>query len=719
MLFNLNLEIGYTSEEDNIYEDFFAPALSSSVQYKRAVGYFSPAAILNATSAISQFIENEGKIQLIFAKLVSTSDFEALKHSLDHKLTNENFVSFSDLLESHENSLLSYRIKVLAYLFHHKKLELKVAIRPKGMFHQKIGILRDKEGNEVSFSGSMNETIAGLDPEYNSEEITVFKSWDEGQKPFVKKHARDFEKLWRNEASDKTVVCEFPEVLKSDLNIIAKQLDQTPISDEEATKVREFLANRRTRQQIGPRVPEKINGYPFEIREHQRNALNKWKSNSYNGILELATGTGKTITSIYAATKLVSGNEGLVLVVAVPYTDLADQWCKELQLFSINALKCYGNRAQWESAASSYISRNIVEQKEFFAVVVVNKTLKSQAFQNVLSQLDMQKLIFVGDECHHHGSKSFKDKLPIEAKFKLGLSATPFDYMDEEKNDRLKSFYGERVYSYSLFKAVENKILTPYEYYPIPVILTAEETDEYHEITDKISRQMKYSGKSNLEDNTSLKALLMQRARLVGTAKNKLVELEKLVSKEPIAPHSLFYCSDGRVREDDQDTFAFTEEQLSEDLKQKDAVSRLLSSKRIPISPFTSDENRSQRKQILQSFKNSEIRALVAIRCLDEGIDVPACSTAYLLASSRNPRQFIQRRGRILRKSEGKEKAKIYDFVVVLPPDGTNNNGRTEDFLRNELVRVGEFAKHSLNHLSSLAPLQPWLDKYNLTHLTI
>ena len=718
MLQNFDLKIGYNSEDDNIYKDFFVPALSNSIVYKRAVGYFSPTAILNATSALSQFVENNGKIQLIFAKLVSITDFEALKSSLIYDLTDEDFVSFSDLLTNPE-SLLDYRIKVLAYLFHHKKLELKVAIRPKGMFHQKIGLLKDADGNKVSFSGSMNETIAGLDPEYNSEEITVFKSWEEGQKPFVEKHEKAFEQLWKNEASDRTIVCDFPEVLKSDLNIIAEQLNKTPSIQEEDTKVREFFVNQIARQRIGPRVPRTINGNPFEIRCHQRKALNEWKNNSYHGILELATGTGKTITSIYAATKIVSDNEGFTLIVAVPYTDLADQWCEELHLFGINALKCYGNKAQWESAASSYISRNIVEQKEFAAFVVVNKTLKSEAFQNVLSQLDEQKMIFVGDECHHHGSKSFKDKLPSKANFKLGLSATPFDYMDEEKNERLKSFYGEVVYSYSLFEAVEKRILTPYEYYPIPVILTAEETDEYHEITDKISRQMQFSGTSNLEDNTQLKALLMQRARLVGTAKNKLVELEKLIAKDPIAPHSLFYCSDGRVREDDQDTLAFSEEQLSEDLKQKDAVSRLLSSKRIPISPFTSDENRSQRKQILQSFKNSEILALVAIRCLDEGIDVPACSTAYLLASSRNPRQFIQRRGRILRRSEGKEKAKIYDFVVVLPPDGTHADGRTEDFLRNELVRVSEFARHSLNHLSSLAPLRPWLEKYNLTHIMI
>ena len=277
MLQNFDLKIGYNSEDDNIYKDFFVPALSNSIVYKRAVGYFSPTAILNATSALSQFVENNGKIQLIFAKLVSITDFEALKSSLIYDLTDEDFVSFSDLLTNPE-SLLDYRIKVLAYLFHHKKLELKVAIRPKGMFHQKIGLLKDADGNKVSFSGSMNETIAGLDPEYNSEEITVFKSWEEGQKPFVEKHEKAFEQLWKNEASDRTIVCDFPEVLKSDLNIIAEQLNKTPSIQEEDTKVREFFANQLPGQRIGPRVPRKINGNPFEIRCHQRKALNEWKT---------------------------------------------------------------------------------------------------------------------------------------------------------------------------------------------------------------------------------------------------------------------------------------------------------------------------------------------------------------------------------------------------------------------------------------------------------
>ncbi len=719
MLTSLSLETSYSSEEDNIYKDFFLPILSNSKEYKRAVGFFSPAVLLGATSAISQFIENDGRVQLIFAKLVSTQDFEAIKAGFYYEWEDEKSSNFSNILNDNQGSLLEYRIKVLAYLFSCKRLELKVAVRPKGMFHQKIGILIDAYGNRVSFNGSMNETISALDPEYNSEEITVFKSWEEGQKLYAEKHSKNFENLWNNKASETTVVCEFPEILENDLNIIAEQLEKTPVSEEEALKVEEFFASRRSASRISLSIPKEINGNTFEIRSHQSEALNNWKKNSYNGILELATGTGKTITSIYAATKLALKNEGLALVVAVPYTDLADQWCEELKLFGIHALKCYGATTKWLDTASSYISRNMLGQKEFIAIVVVNKTLKSDNFQSILSDLDARKLIFVGDECHHHGSKSFIEKLPINAKFKLGLSATPYDYMDEEKNERLRSFYGDVVYKYSLFEAVANKILTPYEYYPIPVVLTPNEADKYHEITDKISRQMNFSGSSSLEDNTPLKALFMQRARLIGTAEKKLEKLSQLLSEQPVASHSLFYCSDGRVRSEDREDRGFDHDQLVEDIKQKDAVSQLLRSKRIPISPFTADQSRSERQQILTSFKDSEVKALVAIRCLDEGIDVPACSTAYLLASSRNPRQFIQRRGRILRKSSGKEKAKIYDFVVLLPPDGINSTQRSEDFLRNELIRVADFAKHSLNHLTSVKPLQPWLQRYDLEHLVI
>ena len=708
----------YTSEEDNIYEDFYVPALSCAIEYKRAVGYFSLGVLLNSPTALSELVEKNSKIKIIFAKLVSHSDFEQIRGGLNYIFSDDEIPSFQSILAENKGNLLAYRVQVLAYLFKSGHLEIKIALRRNGIFHQKIGILEDANGDFLSFNGSMNETTSALDPNLNSEEITIFKSWEMGQREYVKKHQNDFEKLWRNESSKNTIVCELPEAIAQEFNLISSNQNFTPSGENERLLVDEYFRKSNLLNNFSPTIPSKLYGKDFKIREHQKNSLDFWKNNDWKGILELATGTGKTITAIYALTKIAKQIPGLSAIISVPYVDLADQWVAELKLFNIHAIKCYGSRETWQSKLSAYIVRNNIAQDEFVALVVVNKTLKSDNFQNLISDLDSKKTIFIGDECHHHSSKSFSDKLPNLAKFKLGLSATPFHYMDEEANDRLKKFYGNIVYSYSLYQAIDNGILTPYEYHPIPVILTPTEADEYHRLTEIISKNIAANGLGNSDQNEQLKSLLMRRARLVGTASNKLIELKKLISSQEVPKHSLFYCSDGQVSDEDIEDYSDEDAEKLE-IKQRTAVAKILRSKGVSASAFTATESRSQRTEILDNFKQGEVNSLIAIKCLDEGIDVPACTTAYLLASSRNPRQFIQRRGRILRRAEGKEKAVIYDFVVVLPPGEIGDDSKEAGFFKNELARVADFAKHSMNSLSSVEPLEFWLDKYDLYHLVV
>ena len=257
-------------------------------------------------------------------------------------------------------------------------------------------------------------------------------------------------------------------------------------------------------------------------------------------------------------------------------------------------------------------------------------------------------------------------KLLPGAKFRIGLSATPFHYLDDEANRRLSHVYDRSVSQYTLADAVRDKVLTPYEYHPVPVDLTKKEARDYIDLSDQIARTFSAAKKDMVGPNgQKLKYLLMRRARLIGAAENKMTELNCLLDQQQVAPHSLFYCSDGRTLSNDDDDDQHDAD--AAEVKQRHAVAQALIKRGVRVSPFTSDENRWQRREILRQFKRGETEAMVAIRCLDEGIDVPACRTAYLIASSRNPRQFIQRRGRILRRAEGKESATIYDFVVVLP----------------------------------------------------
>ena len=453
------------------------------------------------------------------------------------------------------------------------------------------------------------------------------------------------------------------------------------------------------------------------MRDHQLEALRAWAANGYNGILELATGAGKTITAIYAATRIAEANEGMALVVAVPYQDLADQWVAELAVFNIHAVRCFGSRADWEPVVQAYLRRNRGDQREFLAVVVVNKTLRTEHFQAFAGQLDHDRLLFIGDECHHHGASGFVGKLLPGARFRLGLSATPFHYMDEDANQRLRAVYDRSVFQYDLAAAVRDKVLTPYEYVPVPVELTDAEAQDYLDLSDQIARAF-MSAKSDMASagGERLKSLLMRRARLVGAAENKMVELERLLDRRQVERHSLFYCSDGRTLVDDEDGSHDDGGSSQAEMKQRHAVAQALLRRGVSVSPFTSDENRWQRREILRRFKDGETEAMVAIKCLDEGIDVPACRTAYLIASSRNPRQFIQRRGRILRRSPGKDHATIFDFVVVMPDGHTAVEEKAGDFLKNELGRVADFARNSLYPASSIEPLLPWLKRYDLEH---
>lgn len=718
MFRKLPLKANYSSETDNIYEDFFVPTLSESIVYKRAVGYFSLGVLLNVPTAMSRLVTANGRMEIIFGKLVAAADFDAIRDGLKNPWADGDLPSFQDIIERHQGSLLAYRVRLLAWLFASERLIMKVALRPEGLFHQKIAVLEDRVGDHISFSGSMNETVSALDPRYNSEEISVFCSWRPGQGEYVSSHREKFETLWSGATGSATIVTPLPEAIEAGLRFVADQFPEAPSTQGEDEAVRSFITAKVGAARLTPQVPAEFHGKPFAMRQHQLSALQKWAENDYNGILELATGAGKTITAIYAATRTIEQNEGMVLIVAVPYQDLADQWCEELRLFNIMPLRCYGSRVEWEPALRAYVGRNRDKQREFLAIVVVNRTLTSEHFQEHVSQLDPSRMFFIGDECHHHSAEGFEGKLFPKARFRIGLSATPFHYLDEERNVRLRAVYDKSVYRYTLADAVEDEVLTPYEYHPVPVELTEDEAVEYIDLSDQIARAFAAAqGKNSEGSKQKLTSLLMKRARLIGSAENKMKALEDLLqSLGEVEPYSLFYCGDGRTQFDASESDADRIEDEETLIKQRHAVSRLLQDHGVRVSPFTSDENRWQRREILSRFKNGETQALVAIRCLDEGIDVPACRTAFLIASSRNPRQFVQRRGRILRRSVGKDFAKIYDFVVVMPQSAITSDQSASDFLRAELGRVADFAQNSLYPTSSVEPILPWLRKYKLEH---
>ncbi len=309
---------------------------------------------------------------------------------------------------------------------------------------------------------------------------------------------------------------------------------------------------------------------------------------------------------------------------------------------------------------------------------------------------------------HHQNFQNIEEKfLPSgenglpSARYRMGLSATPEHYIDTDKNIRLNEFYGSIVHTYTLKQAIEDEVLTPYCYHPKLVELTDEEAEEFVELSDEIGQLWsRYNGKSE-DTNRHLKTLQMKRARLIGSATNKLPTLRNLLNSQNPTKHTLFYCSDGN----------------NEGQRQIEAVSELLHEIGWSLSRFTYRENKSERERILENFRGGIIDAMVAIKCLDEGIDIPACDSAYILASSQNPREFVQRRGRILRRAPGKEQAVIHDLIVTLPEDYLERTKYAKNQIKNELKRVATFSALSENRPETYETLAPVLRKYDLEYI--
>ncbi|MGO8104740.1 DEAD/DEAH box helicase family protein [Rhizobium leguminosarum] len=713
MLRDLALKSVYKSDTDNILVEFYVPALSLAYRYDRAVGFFSAAALNYAAQALSNFVKNDGQIRLVLGAFCEQDDLDAVLEGYRLKEISEQLGrELLAQISSVSDALFQNRIETLAWLVAHGRLEVKIALRPNGMYHDKIGIITDALGDAIVFAGSANESLHALLPAYNYESIDVFPSWKTELDGYYKPHAESFERLWANKSRG-TAVLDIPAAVKDHLVAVSRSLDYVPDPDFELA-----LASRMSlgqdgleRQSMRPTEPLTINGQPYSIRPHQLEALDNWRAKgAFHGILDLATGAGKTVTAIHAVVKLAEKVKGLVCVIAVPYQNLADQWCDILSAYNIFPIRCYVSKDQWSDALRVAVHETNIGARAFTAVVVVNRTLKTLEFQECLSQIKPNKLFWIGDECHHHGGASFATALPQNADFRLGLSATPDHYLDQSRNQRLQSYYGDQVFHYTLSQAITDKVLTPYSYHPHVIELTFDETAEFFALSAEIGKLFAKGNGGSDELSTPLKALLMRRSRLIASCANKLPVLAQLVQAQGPTGHTLFYCGDGSVENDDDADNVFEQRQI-------EAVSELLDNAGWDISRFTSREPRKDRATILENFRVGVIDAMVAIRCLDEGIDVPACATAFILASSRDPRQFVQRRGRILRRAPGKDRATIHDFIVVVPESVGEHEEYAKRLIVDELKRVAEFAKLSDNRFEAYDVLRDTLRRYDLEHI--
>ena len=716
MLRDLNIKAVYNSEEDNILEDLYIPALSKSISYDRAVGYWDAKMLTSAASGLAAFLKNDGYMRLICGSTLTQEEYIAIKQGYGERQLLSAIANELEQIICIDDVLTQHQLKTLTWLIKHKKLDVKIALRLNGIHHQKIGIFRDSNGDALIFAGSANETNKALLP-FNYESMNVFKSWKTELQEHYKPHIKSFEDLWANKVTN-TAVVDVTEITLKALSKKYPDVERPDIDSERAVWAKYVYAEEdvvSSQRPTASLIPTHLGPNEFILKDHQRDALREWRANDYRGVFELATGAGKTITAIYGAVKMYESRKRLFLIIAVPYQNLADQWQGNLGLFNIRPIVCYGGENKWREQLETSVLNFKSGLVDFTAVVVVDATMTSNSytFQDIIHELgegNAPFTMFVGDECHHHGAYKTYLALPENAALRMGLSATPDRQGDEIGNVHIENYYGSVVATYTLEDALRDDVLTPYDYHVIPVDLTLDEAETYIELSkniEKLYAMQQNQGNDDIE--TSLNTLLMRRAKLVNGSVNKLPALENLLFDMSPIPHSLFYCAEGNLDNDEASEDIFGQKQIS-------LVSEILHNHGWRSSQFTANENKARRNTILSDFKNQRIHALVAMKCLDEGVDIPLCSTAFIMSSSRKRRQFVQRRGRILRKSPGKGKAVIFDFVPTLPLAGLSEPEYGRKLMLAELDRVNEFAQLSSNSSEALTQLRPYILQHDLIH---
>ncbi len=405
----------------------------------------------------------------------------------------------------------------------------------------------------------------------------------------------------------------------------------------------------------------------------------------------MATGTGKTITSLICAKQYLKENKRIFLIILVPLRHLAEQWESNLKTVGFNnCLKCYDLKSKWINKYDTIVRDFNLGITKVECVIAVYKTASTKDFQAITTKI-RNNSVLIADECHNFGMKSFEKHQLNNISSRIGLSATPERWFDEEGTERLFQYFSKVVYEYDIQKAIDNRALVPYEYEPIVVDLLTEELKKYERLTTQLIRLINTKDKSKEE---RIEKLNRERSLIISKAYQKKILLYSMLKTTGVneISHTLVYCAPGEI----------------------DDITYNISNLDIKVHRFNSKVKPKDRIQILEAFDKKEIQVLVAIKCLDEGVDIPNTRVAYFLASTSNPREFVQRRGRVLRKANGKTKAKIYDFIV-LP---TNVNEITfKRIAYKEMPRFAEFSKYAINKYIARNKVKGILEKVELEYL--
>lgn len=711
MLFtDLKIKEEYRSLQDDIVGDFYTPVLRCAKKYQRAVGFFSSTALIEISQGISGLIKNGGTIELVASPRLSEDDVIAIEKGLklrDEVVKNRLLEAITEPKNKYEESRLNYLINLIAYGI----LNIKIAVIDDnnhiGMYHEKVGLMYDEVGNALAFSGSMNESTTAFI--HNCESIDVFKSWEGGadSRRVINKQL-SFKAIWEN-YEPRMSVLEFPEAARKKLF----QYRKNEVINHNDVNIKNYNLFRIKDNVMVPHIPKWIN-----IRSYQKQAIENWKAHGYVGIFDMATGTGKTYTGLAAIVDLYEHRKApLAILIVCPYQHLVDQWVEDIIAFGMKPLVCHSASTQkkWKSRLKDACLSLELGVVDNICAIFTNATYGTNFVQETISRIKFQAVLVI-DEAHNFGAGKASKDLDERIPYRLALSATLERYGDAIGTKKLFDYFGEKCIEYTLKEAINNEMLVRYYYYPIIVSFKDDELELYLEISRQIAHAMMNC--KDGEPSDYAKMLMIKRARIVAAAREKVEKLVEEMRKYSKENHMLVYCGATTVRDIDYDE----EKSPEEDKRQVDVVTEILGNTlNMKVAKFTSEETAEQRTKLKLEFDEGEsLQTLIAIRCLDEGVNIPSIKKAFILASSTNPKEYIQRRGRVLRKYKGKTHADIYDFVVSpLPLDRIDTYDEeiirlSQSLVKREIIRMKDFANLAENTSVADNYIYTLIDQYKI-----
>ena len=684
-----------SGDSDAVPRQFYNDVLLDTKRYCRAVGFFSSTCFLEISYGIIGLVKNDGKMQLVTSPKLNEDDVAAIQKGYEAR-EKIYLRALKRGMTLPQNINEKNRLNVLANLIEQGVLEIKIAVtdRPEiSMYHEKIGLFIDDNDNKIAISGSMNESETAMSE--NFESFQVFCSWIDGDKERVNFCERDFESLWNNE-EEKLKVYDFPELPESFIQAYKtstvsvesiKQEDQK-FEFEEILEENKVFAD----SPLFFLFPPEIRPRPY-----QKEAIANFIDNGCKSLFAMATGTGKTLTSLFTADELCCRKRIESILIIVPLKDLVNQWENDVRKYFSGLIVTIRSGIEWKERISELSILRMLHKDSAKEKIVVITTYDSFSINDsrILSAIGENALI-IADEVHKFGAALYSQKLPELIPYRIGLSATPKRPYDEKGAKAVFDYFcpSDNPYVFGIKEAIKADMLCHYNYYPIIVMLSDSEMVAYEVISEKISRVASFANESKEEDEY-LQQLLKERHRIIERAENKKDAFLKLMDEElrKYANKTIVFCPDG-TDDSGQDILMNYKTELWNNVREKGKIIRM------------NEYVQGTEKKVLDAFAVGGVDIVFAKQRLNEGIDIPSARRAIFVASSTSEREFIQRRGRVLRKAPGKKLAEIFDFIVV-PPDELFSKGSS--IVNNEINRAMDFAMTADNYAEIESVLRKYL----------